>query len=376
MIDIPKKSKVAVTEKFGAPIQVREVSIPNIDNGEILIQVEMAGICGSDVHVSQGELGLGNHTPPLLQGHEVIGRIVKLGEGRTNDVNGEPLKTGDRIIWEQISCGKCYWCEVENQPLMCQNRKSYGFFRPEELKGGFSEYELISADTKVIKVPEELTNEEAIGVACSFRSVVSGFEKMGGIGFQDNVVIQGCGPIGLYASVAARESNAGKVIVIGSPQERLELAKKWGADHVINIDEVRDPDERNKIILELTNGRGPEVVIEASGYAPAFREGLEMIKRGGTYLILGIISKMEVSILPSMILGKKMTIIGSQSATIRHYHKALQFIKNNKHKYPFSELVTAKFKLEEINEALEYMRLGKGIKPVIDNSGRFRKDNL
>jgi L-iditol 2-dehydrogenase len=373
IMNIPKTCKAAVLEEYGKPNQIREVKIPEVHAGDILVKVEMAGICGSDVHQQRGELGVGKLSLPNIQGHENIGKIVKLGEGRNQDVNGEPLNIGDRIMWAQIDCGKCYWCAVVHQPILCDNRRFYGFIHPDELMGGFAEYVYITPDTQVIKIPDELTNEEVIGVACAFRSAVAGFDKLqkiGGIGFQENVVIQGAGPVGLYATVVARESNAGKVIVIGAPQDRLQLAKRWGADHVINIDEIKDPVQRKELVLELTNGRGPEVVIECAGYAPAFNEGVDMIQKGGRYLLLGITSKSEISFVPSKILDKCITIVGSKAATIVHYHKALQFIKNNRHKYPFAELVTTKYRLEDINIAMENMRLGKEIKPVIDNTRR------
>lgn len=371
MEPIPKTSKAAVLERFGTELVIKDIAIPELEKNAILVKVEIAGICGSDVHVRNGDLS-SKRAPPFIPGHEVIGRVVALGEGRTKDVNESPLAVGDRIMWEQTSCGRCYWCEVEHQPIMCQNREYYGFFPPSALRGGFSEYEYIAPATQVIKVPVELTNEEAVGVACAFRTVAAGYEKIRTIGFQDNVVIQGAGPVGLYATVVARESNAGSVIVVGGPHDRLELAKRWGADHVINIDEVKDPDMRRRKMLDLTNGRGPEFVIECSGFAPAFKEGLEMIKQGGTYLILGATSKAEVTIAPSIILMKKITIVGSQSATIRHYHKALQFICKHRNKYPFDALVTGRYPLEQINEALENMQTGKEIKPVIDNTPGVR----
>ncbi|SER82605.1 zinc-binding dehydrogenase [Psychrobacillus sp. OK032] len=366
-----KLSKVSVLEEFGKPIQFLEVPIPEMKARAILVRVEMAGICGSDVHLQLGELGVGNDSPlPIIQGHEIIGKIVELGEGRDTDINGEALQIGDRIMWEQISCGQCYWCQIANEPVLCSNRESYGFLHPLALRGGFAEHVYITPSTKVIKIPQELTNEETIGVACAFRCVVAGYERLGSIGFGENVVIQGSGPLGLYATVVARESNAGKVIVVGGPEDRLELAKKWGADHVINIDDVKDPADRKAQILELTNGRGPEVVIECSGYAPAFSEGIDIIQKSGRYLILGMTSSTATSLVPSLIVDKCITIIGSISATINHFHKGLQFIKRNRNKYPFAEIVTSKYHLEEINEALENMRLGKDIKPVIDNTGR------
>lgn len=160
------------------------------------------------------------------------------------------------------------------------------------------------------------------------------------------------------------------MIVIGAPEERLALAKKWGANRVINIDELTDPARRKDLIFEMTGGRGPEIVIEASGVPAAFNEGLEIIQKGGRYLVLGQTSADTVPVAPGMITGKGITVIGSVSAAIPHFYKALQFIKNRQKKYPFADIVTTRYPLEEINDALANMASGKEIKPAIDNRDR------
>jgi L-iditol 2-dehydrogenase len=369
MADIPKKSKVAVLEEYGKPLQIREVPIPEVEPRGILVKVEMAGICGTDVHQQRGELTIKSPLPNI-QGHETIGKIVKLGAGRIQDAAGEPLKTGDRIMWAHADCGECYWCEIARNPVLCAHRSGYGFGPPEALRGGFAEYEYVTPITKVVKVPDELKEEEAIGVGCAFRSVVAGYERLGGIGFQENVVIQGAGPIGLYSLLMAVEGGAGKVIVIGAPKGRLELAKKWRASNVINIDDMKDPSQRKDQVIALTDGRGPEVVIECSGVPAAFVEGLDMIQKGGRYLVMGQTSAATLPVAPGIITGKGLTLMGSVSAAIPHFYKALQFIKNNRTRYPFADIVTHKYRLEQINEALADMASGKEIKPVIDNRGR------
>lgn len=369
MSEIPKMCKAAVLEEYNKPVQIRDVPIPEVRPGGILVKVEMAGICGTDIHQSHGTLTI---KPPLpnIQGHETIGRIVKLGEGRTIDVAGEPLEPGDRIMWAHADCGTCYWCEVARAQVHCAQRSGYGFAHPSELRGGFAEYEYITPLTKVVKVPAALTEEEAIGVGCAFRSVVAGFERLGGINFQENVVIQGAGPIGLYSCLMAIEGGAGQVIVVGAPAGRLELAKKWGATAVIDIEAVTDAQQRKEQILSLTKGRGPEVVIEATGIPAAFNEGLDMIQKGGRYLVLGQTSANTVPVAPGIITGKGLTVIGSVSAAIQHFYRALQFIVNRRDKYPFADIVSHKYTLEQINEAYADMISGKAIKPVIDNRGR------
>jgi D-arabinose 1-dehydrogenase-like Zn-dependent alcohol dehydrogenase len=369
MNEIPKTCKAAVLEEYGQPLQIREVPIPEVQPGAILVKVEMAGICGTDVHQHKGDLTIKSPLPNI-QGHETIGRVVKLGNGRVQDCAGEMLKIGDRIMWAHADCGACYWCTIARDPVLCAKRSGYGFAPPVALRGGFAEYEYITPATNVVKVPDELSEEEAVGVGCAFRSVVAGYERFGKVGLMEDVVIQGAGPIGLYSTVVARESGARKIIVVGAPQLRLDLAKKWGADYVINIDEFKTAAQRKEQILNLTQGRGPEIVVEGSGVPAAFNEGLDMIQKGGRYLVMGQSSAGLTSFMPSLITSKAVTIMGSVSAAIPHFYKALQFIKTNHSKYPFGELVSRKYRLEEINEAMANMETGKEIKPVIDNRGR------
>ncbi len=369
MADIPKTCRAAVLTEYGKPLEIREVPIPPVTDGAILVKVEMAGICGSDIHIASGNLGI-KAPLPFIMGHETIGRIVALGKGRVHDAAGEPLRIGDRIMWAHADCYDCYYCNILRKPMLCEHRQGYGMSPLDKLMGGFSEYEYVIPVTKVVKIPSELTEEESIGVACAFRSVVAAFEKLGGIGLSDSVVIQGAGPVGLYAAVLARESGAGRVIVVGAPKERLELAKKWGADEVVNIEEVTDPLERKARILDLTGNRGPELVVECSGYPPAFNEGVDMVQKGGRYLVVGQTSPSQITFNPYTILQKNLQIIGSGGAIIHHFHRALEFIKFNKHKYPFGELVSRKYRLEEINEALDNMKAGREIKPAVDNRDR------
>jgi threonine dehydrogenase-like Zn-dependent dehydrogenase len=369
MSSIPKTCKAAVLEEYGKPLQIRKVPIPEIGPGAILVKVEMAGICGTDVHQQQGELSIKSPLPNI-QGHETIGRIVKLGDGRARDAAGDEIKIGDRIMWAHADCGECYWCQIARDPVLCARRSGYGWAPPSALRGGFAEYEYVTPLTNVVKVPDELTEEEAVGVGCAFRSVVAGYERFGKIGLMDDVVIQGAGPIGLYSTVVARESGARTIIVLGAPANRLALAKRWGANQVINIDERKTAEERKELILGFTQGRGPQIVVEASGVPAAFTEGVELIAKGGRYLVLGQSSSSSATFVPSLITSKALTIVGSVSAAIPHFYKALQFIKTHRSDYPFADLVSRKYRLEDINQALADMQSGKEIKPVIDNRNR------
>lgn len=372
MSNIPKTCKAMVLVEHGKPDVIQEIEIPEIKSGDILAKVQLAGICGTDVHQNLGDLSI---KPPLpnLQGHETLAKIAKMGEGVTTDVAGQTVKVGDRIMWAHQFCGKCYACKILQQPYMCTSSKGYGFAPPQALRGGFAEYVHVTAGTDFVRVPDSVTDEEAIGVGCAFRTVINGYEKLndhGGIKAGDTVVIQGSGPVGLYATVMAAQSGAIKVIVIGAPADRLELAKKWGATDVINIDEVKDSAERTKMVLEMTNGRGAEVIVECSGYPPAFNEGFDLLARAGIYLIMGQTSTNTIQFMPNIIMSKQAIVIGSGSADIRHFYKALKFIEAYRHKYPFGELISKTYELEDLNDALESMHKGLDIKAAIDCRNR------
>jgi threonine dehydrogenase-like Zn-dependent dehydrogenase len=248
--------------------------------------------------------------------------------------------------------------------------KGYGFNSPEKLRGGFAEYVAITKETQVVLVPENITDEEALGVGCAFRTVVAGFERLkihSPIGTGDTVVVQGAGPIGLYSALLATFSGAARVIVIAAEEERLALAKEWGAAATINLKEVPEQKDRVQIVKDLTNGRGAEFCIEASGAPIAFVQGFEFLCKDSTYLIMGQTSPRSVEFVPNILQGKQAVVIGSGSADARHFYKALQFMSAHREKIDFSKMVSRKYRLEDIDEALENMRLGKDIKGAIDN---------
>jgi D-arabinose 1-dehydrogenase-like Zn-dependent alcohol dehydrogenase len=363
MVEIPEKSKAAVLVDFGKPLEIRELPIPQVEPRGILVKVEMAGVCGTDIHQWKGDMGK-RVQPPLVPGHETVGKIIKLGEGRSCDCAGEPLKEGDRIMWAHVDCGECHSCKVLKQSTLCEHRFGYGYY--DSLTGSFAEYEYVLPKADVVKIPEGLTNEEVVGVCCAFRTAVGAFERLPGLGMQSTVVVQGVGPVGLYSIVLSKIGGAGKIIAIGAPSVRLNLAKKWGADEVINIEEIPDAAKRNEKILSSTYGRGADLVVEASGVPIAFGEGLDMLRRGGRYLVIGQTSPRGIiKMSPAAIVWKNLEIIGQCGADISHYYKALQIIKNNRQRFSFGDIITHQYSLKDINFAYASMVAGTDIKPAI-----------
>lgn len=367
MTPIPEFSRAAVLREFKSPLKIEEVPVPrDVDDGAALVKIETCSICGTDVHLWQGSLSLKVNLPVII-GHEMVGRVVKLGAGANRDSMGETLKVGDRIVYTHTSCGSCYFCTSERKPTLCSNRRAYMYENMEQspyLLGGFSEYGYVLPDAGRLKVPDDVPNELASLSSCALRSVMNAFSQLGQIEPTDIVLIQGAGPLGLLAAANAKVRGARKVIIIGAPQPRLDLAAEFGADICIPVD-ATTPQQRLDEVLSHTGGRGADIVMEFAGIPAAFNEGLQLIRKGGRYLMVGQLGEGKTEFQPSMIVKKNLQLIGSFSGDARSYSLALQFIAKHQHNFPFHKMITGRYRLDEVNTALESMKAMREIKPVI-----------
>src|SRR6186713_2226640 len=227
-----RTARAAVLTAFHAPLELRDFPLPEKpEPGAVLVRTEMAGICGTDVHLWKGELPI---ALPVILGHETVGRIEQLGPGLDRDWSGQPLKPGDRVTWTSAtSCGKCYYCAEKKQPTRCPHRRAYGIgYRcdePPHFLGGYAEYHYLRPGSNIFKIPDDLSTELVIGAGCALITAIHGVECTG-IDWQDTVVVQGAGPVGISALAVAKSAGAGRVIVIGAPAVRLDVAKRFGAD--------------------------------------------------------------------------------------------------------------------------------------------------
>lgn len=208
MADVPKTSRAACVVAYKEPLEIRDVPIPDeIEPGAMLVQTEVASICGSEVHLWQGELGIASRIPlPVILGHEMMGRVVRLRSGVKTDTAGQPLQEGDRVVWTHASCGDCYMCTVTHQATLCPNRRMYMFSnceQPPYLLGGFSEYCYVWPTSGRIKIPNGVSSELASAASCALRTVVHAFDRLGRVENRETVVVQGAGPLGLYAAAMA-----------------------------------------------------------------------------------------------------------------------------------------------------------------------------
>jgi len=365
METIPKTARAAVLTVFGAPLEIRTFPIGAPEPGGALVKVEAAGVCGTDVHLWKGQLPIPR---PLILGHEAVGVIAALGEGVTSDWRDAPLAVGDRVTWSAgLLCGHCYYCALKRQPTRCVNRKAYGISfgcdAPPHLRGSYAEYVHLLPRTAIFKLGD-LPAEPVIGAGCALVTALHGIERAG-IGWGDTVVVQGSGPVGLSAVAVARTAGAARVIVIGGPRHRLDLAQAFGADLVIDIDEVKDPAQRVARILRATDGHGADAVIECVGAPVVVAEGFEMCREGGKYLVLGHYADGgPTSLNPHVITRKQLTVYGSWASEPRHMASALDFLARRPD-LPFARLAAERFPLEAAFDALQTSARFASAKSVI-----------
>ena len=340
---------------FHEPLQIRAYPLPSsIEPLGALVRIELAGVCGTDVHLWKGQLPI---PCPIILGHETVGVIEKLGEDLDKDWSGKPLRIGDRITWSAgMLCGHCHICTVFRLPTRCLNRSAYGISfacdKPPHFSGGYAEYIYLRPGTAIFGV-SEVSTEAVIGAGCALVTAIHGIERMG-ISFGDSVVIQGSGPVGLAALAIAKSSGASKTIVIGGPAARLELSRTFGADQTIDIDACPDPAVRLDMVREYTAGYGADAVIECVGAPGVVSEGLEMCRDGGRYLVLGHYGDAGTApINPHVITRKQLTIYGSWASEPRHMGLAIEFLKKKGERFPFGQLVSHRFPLDAAFEALQ-----------------------
>jgi len=358
-------ARAMVLTEFNRPLEMKEYPIRDLAEGEVLVKVEAAGVCGSDVHMWRGH---DPRTPlPIILGHEAIGRVEAVGGGKT-DINSEELGEGDLIGWDRgVVCGKCFFCVIKKQPYLCPNRKVYGISvsskEPPHLKGGYATHMVLDAATHVLKLPEDASPDLLVAASCSGATAAHAVQQCD-IEQGDTVVIVGTGSLGLFALAFVLNRGATHVVAVDVEQERLELAREFGATHVLHATQT-SPEHRLDVVHDLTHGRGADVVIDCSGYAPAITDGIRMCRRGGTYTMPGIAvpaGETPVRFYEDVSI-RNLVIRGVWVSDTRHFRQAVEVVMSGR--YPFHRLTSRTFTLEQANDALGATERREVLKAVI-----------
>jgi L-iditol 2-dehydrogenase len=356
-----RMGRAAVATAPTGPMELREYALHDPRPGEILVRVSLAMICGSDLHMWRGEVPWFQKTPGI-EGHEMAGVVEALGSDRSTDSLGHPLQVGDRVVHAYfIPCGECPACF--SGTTGCPNR--YRFRNPytadeRPFLGAYGQYCYIQPGQWVFKVPDGLSDALVAPVNCALAQVVYGLHQIR-VWLGDTVVIQGAGGLGLYAVALARDMGAATIVAVDGVAERLELARAFGADRTINIREAPDKAERVARVREWSDGRGADLCVEVAGVPHVVQEGLELLRVGGRYLWMGnIVPGAETTIIPHDATRQPKTIMGVLAYDRWVIPRALTWLERAQHRYPFEQLVSEAFPLEQINAAFELAEWNAG----------------
>ncbi len=357
--------RAAVMPGPGRPIRLQTFSDPECGPGEALLETLASEVCGTDVHLWHGRLA--GVPYPIIPGHVSVGRVREM-RGISTDVMGHALSVGDVVTFLDVfgTCYRCFQCQVARQPNRCPSRRVYGITSPlsEGLMGGWSEVIHLRPGVHLLRVPESVPYRRLIGGGCGLFTGFAAVERSD-LEMGSTVLVQGTGPVGLSAMAFAHLRGAGRVLAIGDPEDRLALASLLGADQTFSL-AATSREERREAVLELTSGRGADVVIEAAGQPSAVEEGLKLLRDGGTYVVAGHYTDTGgVELNPHSELNRKHVELRGQWGTdLRHLVGAIRMLERWGDALPFERVIGREYGLDEVEEALrdvEALRVTKAL---------------
>lgn len=327
---------------------LRNIPVPEPGTCQALIRVKAVGVCGTDVHIYKGEI---DTNTPVVIGHEFSGIIEKTGAGT------KWAKPGDRVV-SRLNigvCGRCRAC-LSGNPHMCEHRTCPGF----AIDGAYAEY--IAIDEKqLIKIDDKVDYKDA-ALSEPMAIVAHALLERTKVESEDNVVIFGPGPIGLIALQMARINGAAKVIMAGTDVDealRMPAAESLGADRTINVQH----EDIEKVVMEMTDGQGADLVIEASGAAPAINQGIKILRRQGRMCVLGLPGAPETKVLWRTAAEKSSDIVFNYSSSPISWNKAVSML--NRGVFRTEDIITHTVPLEEYSQVFEEIIKGNVIKAIL-----------
>ena len=369
--NIPKTAHVAMLTDL-KHFDIKEFPIPEVGDDDILVKVEGCGVCGTDAHEYKVDpFGL----IPVALGHEGTGEIVKLGKNVKKDSAGKDVKVGDKIVTCMIFKDNP---DITMYDLNKQNvggADVYGLLPDDDchLNGWFADYILIrgSLGSTFFNVSDlDLDSRILIEPCAVLIHAVERAKTTGILRFNSRVVVQGCGPIGLICIAVLRTMGIENICAVDGNEQRLEFAKKMGAEKSVNFMNYKGVEALAGAVEDAFDGHLADFAFQCTGNPKAHANIYKMIRNGGGLCELGFfINGGDATINPHFDLcAKEITLVGSWVYTLRDYVTTFDFLKRAQAiGLPMKELITHKFPLEEINEALETNLAMKGLKIAIVN---------
>ena len=325
-------------------IEMQDFPIPQAGKDDGVLEIEVAGVCGSDVfHYNNGNA-------PTILGHEIVGRIVDSGP-EARDAWG--VEDGDRVVVEAtFGCGKCERCRL-GRYRVCEVSRGYGGSvkadQPPYLWGGYGQYVYLPPTARVHKISEELSGDVAVLVCAVLGNGVRWLRTIGGVTIGDTAVIVGPGPQGLAATVAASESGARHIVVVGLAldEARLAMARRLGASHTV----AADRDDPRLLVSDLTNGSMANVVIDVTNTAASPTLALDLVGHAGTLVLGGGAGQKSTSFMTDRITADEITIRGVNTHDSPAVRQSLSIAESGR--YPLEEIVSHRFAIDEAERAIQ-----------------------
>jgi S-(hydroxymethyl)glutathione dehydrogenase/alcohol dehydrogenase len=356
--------KAAICYEIGKPLVVEEIKVDAPKQGEVKVKVAATAVCHSDIHFFKGELP---GDTPFVGGHESAGYVDEVGPGVTD------FKKGDAVVISLLySCGKCLYCRTGRSHLCNGTFALATETRMHNLKGqdlrqniqigSFADYTVVD-QSQLVKIPGDIPMESACMLACGVITGYGAVVNRAKVGPNNNCVIIGAGGVGINSIQAAAISGAYPVIAVDVADNKLETAKKFGATHTVNSSKV----DAIKEVQKLTGGEGADFVIVTVGATKPFEQGFEMTCPNGMVVLVGL-AKFDAmaQYSPFLVTRYERIITGSFMGTTQLHTEIPKLVTLYKAGIlKLDELITHRFPLEKINEAIDEVVQGKALRNII-----------
>ena len=366
---IPDKAHVAMLTELGK-FEIKEYPMPVVGDDDILVKVEGCGVCGTDAHeFKRDPFGL----IPVALGHEGTGEVVKVGKNVTKDSAGKELKVGDKVVTCMIFKDNPDITMFDLNKQNVGGADVYGLLPDDDihLNGWFADYILVRKGSTVFNVSDlDLDSRILIEPCAVLIHAVERAKTTGILRFNSRVVVQGCGPIGLICIAILRTMGIENIVAVDGEQKRLDFAMELGATKTVNFKNFQGVEALANGVKDALGGYYADFAFQCTGSPVAHANIYKFIRNGGGLCELGFfINGGDATINPHFdICAKEITTVGSWVYTLRDYATTFDFLKRAKGiGLPMEKLITHKYPLEEINQALETNLKMEGLKIAIIN---------
>ncbi|MEI6408184.1 MAG: zinc-binding dehydrogenase [Bacteroidota bacterium] len=346
-----KSSETAVFHSHETPFELKQLPIPALKPGEILVRNEYTTLCRSDLYTY---CGIRFEPSPTILGHEIVGRIAEFGpEADTEDLRGKTLSIGDRISWAIFAADPNSDMAQRGIPQKGPDLFKYGHERLTEdsvLHGGLSQYTILKPHTPLIAIDEAVPLKVAAIVNCAVATIAGSMRLAGDVAGK-NVLVCGAGMLGIIACAMSKTQGAAHVAALDLKQTRLETATKFGADICL----LAESDYRQEAAAILGKAKPFDVIIEVCGVPEIIEQSLELLGIGGVAVWAGAtFPQRNVQVNAEKIVRSLLTIKGLHNYNRADFATAVQFMETQHRNFPFADIIHEQFGLEQVNEAFAY----------------------